>query len=94
MSHFASYNQSLTNLIKIVSFEITSNTWGIVTIALPSDAHMIINAWSNNYLLIRETYSAGNTGSKYDAFRCLGQTTQNTLSIAPNVKVQGWICYV
>lgn len=55
---------------------------------------MIINAWSNNYLLIRETYRAGNTGSKYDAFRCLGQTTQNTLSISPNVKVQGWICYI
>ena len=68
-----------------------SNEWGIVTIGFPSDAHMIINAWSNNYLLIRETYSAVN---KYDTFRCFGQTTQNTLVIAPNVKVQGWICYV
>lgn len=88
-------NQSLTELnegsVKYSTFEATVDNWGSIGIVYPSDAHMLIGAYSSDYLLIPETH---NPSVKFDSFRCFGRLQMQQLAIAPNgTKIKGWFYY-
>lgn len=93
---FDEVNQSLIKLnegsVKCSTFEATANNWGSIEIVYPSDAHMLIGAYSSDYLLVPETH---NPSVKFDSFRCFGRLQMQQLAIAPNgAKIKGWFYYI
>lgn len=93
---FDEINQSLTELnegsVKYSTFEATVDNWGSIGIVYPSDAHMLIGAYSSDYLLVSETH---NPSVKFDTFRCFGQLQVQQLAIAPSgTKIKGWFYYI
>ena len=88
--------QSLRELnegsVRFSTFEGTVDNWGSIGIVYPSDAHMLIGAYSSDYLLVPETH---NPSVKFDSFRCFGRLQVQQLAIAPNgAKIKGWFYYI
>ena len=78
--------------VRFSTFEGTVDNWGSIGIVYPSDAHMLIGAYSSDYLLIPETH---NPSVKFDSFRCFGRLQMQQLTIAPNgTKIKGWFYYI
>ena len=78
--------------VKCSTFEATADNWGSIGIVYPSDAHMLIGAYSSDYLLVPETH---NPSVKFDSFRCFGRLQVQQLAIAPNgAKIKGWFYYI
>lgn len=78
--------------VRFSTFEGTVDNWGSIGIVYPSDAHMLIGAYSSDYLLVPETH---NPSIKFDSFRCFGQLQVKQLAIAPNgTKIKGWFYYI
>lgn len=93
---FDEVNQSLTELnegsVRFSTFEGTVDNWGSIGIVYPSDAHMLIGAYSSDYLLVPETH---NPSVKFDSFRCFGRLQVQQLAIAPGgTKIKGWFYYI
>ena len=93
---FKTTNQSLTELnegsVRFSTFEGTVDNWGSIGIVYPSDAHMLIGAYSSDYLLVPETH---NPSVKFDSFRCFGRLQVQQLAIAPGgTKIKGWFYYI
>lgn len=92
----AEINQSLNKLnegsVRFSTFEGTVDNWGSIGIVYPSDAHMLIGAYSSDYLLVPETH---NPSVKFDSFRCFGRLQVQQLAIAPSgTKIKGWFYYI
>ena len=78
--------------VKYSTFETTADNWGSIGIVYPSDAHMLIGAYSSDYLLVPETH---NPSVKFDSFRCFGRLQVQQLAIAPSgTKIKGWFYYI
>ena len=78
--------------VRFSTFEGTVDNWGSIGIVYPSDAHMLIGAYSSDYLLVPETH---NPSVKFDSFRCFGRLQVQQLAIAPNgAKIKGWFYYI
>lgn len=84
--------KDISNLrIKIKSFKTKSDQWGSIGISYPDDCHMILYAWSNDYLLVRES---NNVNGKYDSFRCFGNIKIQTINCSPSTEISGWYYYI
>jgi len=78
--------------VKYSTFEVTANNCESIGIVYPSDAHMLIGAYSSDYLLVPETH---NPSVKFDSLRCFGRLQIQQLSIAPSgTKINGWFYYI
>lgn len=78
--------------VKYSTFEATADNCGSIGIVYPSDAHMLIGAYSSDYLLAPGTH---NPSVKFDSFRCFGRLHVQQLAIAPSgTKIKGWFYYI